>query len=143
MVEIEFSNRKIVTRALVKDIDGRVLLGKRARGVATGEWALVGGKPDSRETLEETIVREVREELGVKFIPRRMWGSEIDKTSVTGQSWDVYYFEGEIEGAMNLNEHEITDVAFIGIDEIENYKIAFDHVEIINKFLTGGKINNK
>ena len=55
----------VVACALI-DPDGRVLLAQRAPGKAMGGlWEFPGGKVDSGEVPEETLIRELREELGI------------------------------------------------------------------------------
>lgn len=55
----------VVACALI-DPDGRVLLAQRPPGKAMGGlWEFPGGKVDSGETPEETLIRELREELGI------------------------------------------------------------------------------
>lgn len=46
---------------------GRLLLGKRSarRGAYPGVWDMPGGHVEVGETAEQTLVRELREELGV------------------------------------------------------------------------------
>lgn len=56
--------------ALVRDADGRVLLGYHTGAEA---WGWPGGGHEPGETLEETAVREVREEAGVQIEIRRVW----------------------------------------------------------------------
>ena len=56
----------VVACALV-DADGRVLLSQRPEGKAlAGLWEFPGGKLESGETPEESLVRELREELGIE-----------------------------------------------------------------------------
>jgi 8-oxo-dGTP diphosphatase len=54
--------------AVVFDADC-VLLVRRAKAPLAGEWSLPGGAVELGETLEETIVREVAEETGLRVVP--------------------------------------------------------------------------
>jgi A/G-specific adenine glycosylase len=53
--------------AAVLHRDGTVLLAQRpSEGLLGGMWEFPGGKLEAGETLEECLVREIREELGVQ-----------------------------------------------------------------------------
>ena len=54
----------IAVGAIVID-KGALLLVKRDREPARGEWSLPGGRVEVGETLREALVREVREETGI------------------------------------------------------------------------------
>jgi len=49
---------------------GRVLLARRGHEPLQGEWSLPGGALELGETLEQGIVREVREECGLAVVPQ-------------------------------------------------------------------------
>lgn len=56
----------LVAAAALVDPDGRVLIAKRPAGKAmAGLWEFPGGKVEPGETPEATLVRELKEELGV------------------------------------------------------------------------------
>ncbi|WP_195575543.1 NUDIX domain-containing protein [Paenibacillus sp. 1001270B_150601_E10] len=60
------SRRIIVTGgAIIRDELGRILLQKRSD---YGDWGLPGGGMVAGETIEETMIREVREETGLEVI---------------------------------------------------------------------------
>ena len=56
----------VVACALI-DADGRVLIAERPAGKSlAGLWEFPGGKLEPGETLETSLVRELREELGIE-----------------------------------------------------------------------------
>ena len=66
---MEADAKKILLVAAVAlvDADGRVLLAQRPEGkTLAGLWEFPGGKVESGETPEETIVRELHEEIGIE-----------------------------------------------------------------------------
>jgi len=49
------------------DQDGRILMSQRPGGKDfAGQWEFPGGKMELNETPEQTVIRELREELGVE-----------------------------------------------------------------------------
>jgi len=57
----------LVAACALRDADGRVLIAQRPAGKAlAGKWEFPGGKVETGETPEQTIVRELREELGIE-----------------------------------------------------------------------------
>ena len=59
--------------AIVVDHD-RLLLVKRARGWASGRWAVPGGKVEQGETMAEAVIRELREETGLEGVCGQLLG---------------------------------------------------------------------
>ncbi|MET0168763.1 MAG: (deoxy)nucleoside triphosphate pyrophosphohydrolase [Aliihoeflea sp.] len=57
----------LVAACALVDTDGRVLLSQRPPGKQlAGLWEFPGGKVEPGETPEETVVRELAEELGIE-----------------------------------------------------------------------------
>ncbi|MFP6698884.1 MAG: (deoxy)nucleoside triphosphate pyrophosphohydrolase [Alphaproteobacteria bacterium] len=56
----------LVAAAALVDVDGRVLVQQRPEGKAmAGLWEFPGGKVEGNESLEQTLIRELKEELDI------------------------------------------------------------------------------
>jgi 8-oxo-dGTP diphosphatase len=56
----------LVAACALIDADGRVLLAQRPQGKAmAGMWEFPGGKVEAGERPEDTVIRELKEELGI------------------------------------------------------------------------------
>jgi len=59
----------VVAACALVDPDGRVLLAQRPEGKAMGGlWEFPGGKMEAGERPEETLIRELAEELGITVL---------------------------------------------------------------------------
>jgi len=57
--------------AVIFDRRGRILLQQRSDG---GQWGLPGGGVEIGETVAQAVIREVREETGLRVTPTRIVG---------------------------------------------------------------------
>jgi 8-oxo-dGTP diphosphatase len=56
----------LVAACALIDVDGRVLIAQRPEGKAmAGLWEFPGGKIEAGEQPEQTLIREMQEELGI------------------------------------------------------------------------------
>ena len=127
---------RIVTRAIIVNENGEVLLGQRARGAGEGQYALIGGKPDEDESMENAVIREVKEEIGTDFSPSKLWKEHVDTASDSEDPWTVFYYEGKISGEIELAEDEVSSVLYVSIDSLGSLDVAFNHRDILNEYFS-------
>ncbi|MBL7160446.1 MAG: NUDIX hydrolase [Candidatus Aenigmarchaeota archaeon] len=111
-------NRSLVRHAsdaiIVKD--GKVLMVKASRGILPGTWDLPGGFINYGESPEESLIREVKEEIGLKVQPQKLFwmGTE----NINGFYFMVFIYLCEIvEGEIKPDPTEISDVDWLPLDK--------------------------
>ena len=99
--------------------DREVLLCGRASG---GLWCLPKGTPERGESMQETALREVREETGVEVEPEgvvgdiRYWFSR-PQEGVRYYKTVRHYLLRPVGGDPSLHDHEFDDVRWFPIEE--------------------------
>jgi len=68
-----YENPASAAAAVVRDDDGRVLLIRRRIEPFRGAWALPAGYQEADERPEETLIREVFEETGMRIVVDRLF----------------------------------------------------------------------
>jgi ADP-ribose pyrophosphatase YjhB (NUDIX family) len=115
-----FFNPKPVGCAIAREPDGRVWLARRGFDPQRGRWSMPGGFVDLGETVEEAIVRELEEELGVAADVGALVGvySRPDNPNV------VIVFEARLRGTPRASEEALEVRAFAPPD-IPWHDLAF------------------
>jgi len=87
----------------------KALLVKRSRACKhhPGWWQFPGGKGEGKEPLRATVVREVREETGLRFTPGTRFRPGEGKL----------FFLGEWRGALRLARKEIAETRWVSYAE--------------------------
>jgi 8-oxo-dGTP pyrophosphatase MutT (NUDIX family) len=107
---------------VVRFVDGspQLVVGKRKRERDGVTWTLPKGTPNPRETIEETALREVREESGLEVRIVRPFDS-IEYWFVQGRTRihkTVHYFLMVCTGGdLERHDHEFDEVRWIGFDD--------------------------
>ena len=99
-------------------------------------WEFPGGKLEPGETLEECIIRECQEELGVDI---RICG-EFGKTSYPYKQWELVFtfFDAEIAvGTPVTTVHE--QIRWVSAAELKEYTFCPADVEIVEKLVNGAE----
>ena len=99
---------------------GELYLQKRVmtKKIQPGKWdTAVGGHIDYGEKIEDALLRETREELGVRdFTPEFLMRYEF-RSQVEAEL--VYIYKCEYDGDFNLDPSEVDEGRFWSLDEIK------------------------
>lgn len=142
---INASNKYIftirVTGVLIED--EKILLVKQKVNDKRN-WSLPGGKLERGETLEQGIIREMKEETGLDVAVEKLL--YICDVSATGNtllhiSFLLKSTSGEISLPSNeLENNPIYDVRFVNVNDLCDYGFAQQFVDLIkNNFPDTGK----
>ena len=76
----------VVAVGAVAVVDDAILLVRRGRGPAQGEWSVPGGRVDAGEAVHLAVVRETSEETGLEVVVDRFlgWVERIGDDAIDG-----------------------------------------------------------
>lgn len=123
---------KQVTAAIIKDNDKYLICQRGADDECSLLWEFPGGKLEEGETLEECIIREIKEELDLDIKVQGIFTTSI------------YYFNHKeiyftvynaviVAGQMKLNVHN--DVRWVGLNELNKYTFMPADIEFVEKLI--------
>lgn len=110
-----------VVAALIRDGNKFMIFQRPSTKTRAYQWEFVGGKAEKGETLEQALIRECREEIGVTVKVGDVF-MEVDHV-YTDITIHLTLFNAEIaEGEVQMLEHN--DIRSITSDEIEQYRFC-------------------
>ena len=121
---------KVVAAILQKE--DKILIARKKQGKPlAGYFEFPGGKIEEGETPEESLIRELMEEMNIKIAVKEYIGESIydygnDKViSLLGYTAEI------IDGEIKLSDHDIYE--WVTLEQINNYKIAPADIPLIDK----------
>ena len=122
---------KVVAGILQKD--DKVLIARKAPGKALeGYFEFPGGKIEEGETPEESLVRELMEEMSIKVKVNKYVGESIYDYGNIVVSLKGYTAE-ILEGEITLSDHDM--YKWVALEEINDYKLAPADIPLVEYLL--------
>ena len=123
--------------AIITSPPDKILLIKRRTVPFRDYWALPGGRVDSGETVEQTIVREVKEETGLDVAIVSKIGDYHEQGVQDGVEYDYYpacFLVKTVGGEIKKQESEIEDIKLFSLSDIPE-AMAFEHAQMIKDYI--------
>lgn len=120
-----------VVAAILRDSD-KILIARKAKGKPLeGLWEFPGGKIEFGETPEESLVRELMEEMDIKVKVNEYIGESIYDYG-NGKVISLLGYSAEIvEGDIKLTDHDRYE--WVTLEEVNKYDIAPADIPLIEK----------
>lgn len=133
-----YLNPKPCSLALIQNTEGKLLMVVRGRNPHKGTWDLPGGFLNLDENIEESIIRECKEELNVKIGNLKYVGScpEVYEFGDVIHKLVIVGFSAEItEESSLIARDDVESFKFFARDEIPWGEIKFESMRyFIEKF---------
>ena len=127
----------LTATAIIEFSDKKILLVKRGTVVFKGYWALPGGRVEPGETVEQTIVREVKEETGLDVEIVRKIGEYREKGFQDGIEYDyspTCFIVKPKDGRIRKQPQEIRQIKLFEMEKLPR-KLAFEHSSMIKDYI--------
>ncbi|WP_115993502.1 8-oxo-dGTP diphosphatase MutT [Cohnella lupini] len=111
-----------VAAAIIENEQGQILIARRRNGKSqAGMWEFPGGKIETDETPEACLIRELREEMGIKIEPYAWFGdNEHDYGTVRIKL--IAYLAKYSHGEIRLVDHD--EYRWTNREELGEYEWA-------------------
>lgn len=113
--------------------DNKILIARKKEGKSlAGYWEFPGGKIEAGETPEESLVRELMEEMEINIKINEYVGESIYDYGNVVVSLKGYVAE-ILEGEIILSDHDKYE--WVTLDEINNYKLAPADIPLVEDLI--------
>jgi len=124
----EYPAKPIVGIGAVIVDDGNILLAKRGSEPGKNRWSIPGGLVELGETVQETVVREVKEETNLDVQVRSLI-DVVDNLEPDGKGRLRYHFVildflVHLKGGSLRAGSDVLEVCWVPLSEVEKYDLT-------------------
>ncbi|MEI6533210.1 MAG: NUDIX domain-containing protein [Candidatus Roizmanbacteria bacterium] len=142
-----YVNPKPCNAVILKNSDGNILLVKRKFDPFKGSWDLPGGFIEPNESMEDSIHREIMEELGIKVDNIHYLKSYSDRYFYKSINYFTIGFvcTGTIKSSNIEANDDVEEIQFFNENDIPFDQIAFQSVKqaLVDLFSLNKSISSK
>lgn len=123
--------------AIIPYPDNKILLIKRNTRPFVDYWALPGGRMDPDETIEQTIIREVKEETGLDVKIVSKVGEYVEKGVKDDVEYEYYptcFVVKPVGGEVKKQDSEIREIKLFSLTALPQ-PLAFEHSTMIKDYI--------
>ena len=127
--------------AIIPYSGNRILLIKRNTKPFVGYWALPGGRMDPGEVIEQTVVREVKEETGLDVVIVSVVGEYVEKGIKDDVEYEYYptcFVVKPVGGELKKQDSEIQEMQLFSLNALPE-PLAFEHDKMIKDYVHAKK----
>ena len=123
-----YPNQPVVGVGAVIICSGKILLEKRKGEPGRGKWSIPGGLVELGESVEQTVIREVKEETSLEVDNPELI-DVVDNISVDGNGEITYHFVivdyfVKLRGGTLKAADDAAELRWVTFDDVENYDLT-------------------
>lgn len=133
---MKFGGRTVA--GIIEFPDNKILLVKRKTVVFKGYWALPGGKVDPGETVEQSVLREIKEKTGLEVKIVKKIGEYHEIGVQDGIEYDYYpacFLVKPVGGKIRRQKNEIELIRLFEPKEIPK-RLAFKNKDMLQDYFS-------
>lgn len=134
---MKFSGNTVA--AIVVFPSGKILFIKRKTPVFKGYWALPGGRMEEGETVDEAVVREIKEETGLTVKVVEKIGEYDERGAQDGIEYDYHatcFHVSPVEGETKPQNEEVETIKLFHPKALPR-ELAFRHSDMLEDYFKG------
>ena len=128
MVKRLYPKQPIIGVGAVIIKDGKILLEKRKNDPGKGKWSIPGGLVELGESVEQTVIREVREETGLEVEePEHI---DVVDNVIRDENGEIKYhfviidYFVKLKGGTMKAMSDAEELRWVTFDEVEKYDLT-------------------